>query len=259
MGPQSSEAQFPGFPGGGGEVPVIDASNLQQNSGTRSNTAKIANDTAAIRKHTNRIMEIEEINIVPEPWHGADMVATQQLLAILSEVVAQGEALHYLLRRPTPGLRLTDLYQGYLQPIEAWPVAYAGRSRAALDILGGTLETVHEQLKEEQQKQDTGTFVHIADFVAEAKGNLQISQLSAMIQIASAMQLIKTKHLLGATLNAQNVIAAHHLAREARGESFLATSLMLAGAHTGLVSQYDPGARGSVTFFNAVGAGGGFQ
>ena len=84
--------------------------------------------------------------------------------------------------------------------------------------LRGTLDTVHEQLRVEQRVREEHVLAELAAKTAHAAGNLDVTQTGNMITAQVVEELRKTRQLLGALMNAENVAHAHANNREAVSE-----------------------------------------
>ena len=126
-------------------------------------------------------------------------------------------ALHYqlanldvLMQERYPGTR-------YVPPTVWWE-DYQQWANTSLATLRGTLDTVHEQLRVEQRLREEHVLAELATKTASAAGNLDVTQTGNMLTAQVVEELRKTRQLLGALMNAENVAHAHTINREAVSE-----------------------------------------
>jgi P-type conjugative transfer protein TrbJ len=202
--PSSSQAQLDAF--GGGTI-VFDPSNFAKNTITAAQMIKqVINSTKEV--------ELMLKNLISTPWAGEDM---GRLLRLLDEVLAVEQALHYQLQNLDTAMR--QRYPGYAyEPPTFWWGDYEQWAGTSLDTLRGTLDTVHEQLRVEQRQHEEQIIGELADKTQNAAGNLDVTQTGNMIMVQVVEELRKTRQMLGALINAQNVTNAHVINREAVSE-----------------------------------------
>jgi hypothetical protein len=204
-GPPNPRLNPPVVPPGGAGLPVFDASNTAVNAITATRAGQIIiNQEQHITLHGKDFV-----------WTGTCWEETGRFLALLAEVLGYGDALHYL--RPQPGSALSATYPGFAEVKEWWPL-YQLWSTTSLDTLSGTLETVHYQLRPEQQEQEQRLLFEMQDRTQGATGNLDVSQTGNMIALQIVEEQRKLRQMLGATLNAQNIAASHHITYQAAKE-----------------------------------------
>jgi conjugal transfer/entry exclusion protein len=106
--PQASHAQFDG---GGGGIVVFDPSNFAKNSITAAQMLKqVANSTQEVA------LLLRNLIATGGAWED-----TAQLLRLLNEVLATGEALHYQL--PDLDQQMQQRFPGYIVP-SLWVTSY---------------------------------------------------------------------------------------------------------------------------------------
>jgi P-type conjugative transfer protein TrbJ len=140
---------------------------------------------------------------------------TEQLLRLLNEVLAAGEALHYQL--PDLDQQMQTRFPGYARP-PLWYPAYQQWTTTTLDTLRGTLDTVHEQLTPAQQTREEALLAALHRKTVNAVGNLDVTQTSNMFLGQVVEEQRKIRQLLGAQLNAQNVTQARTITTQAAAE-----------------------------------------
>jgi type IV secretion system protein TrbJ len=200
--PTDSQAQF-SF--GGGGIIVFDPSNFAKNTITAAQMIKqVINSTKEV--------ELMLRNLIAT---GGSWEETIVLLRRLDEVIATGEALHYQLTHLDQELRTR--YPGYVAP-DRWIPAYQNWTATSLDTLRGTLNTVHEQLKEEERLKEEALLASLKGKTELAVGNLDVSQTGNMIALQIVEEQRKIRQLLGALMNAQNVATAHQINLQAAAE-----------------------------------------
>jgi len=202
--PSSSRAQLDAF--GGGTI-VFDPSNFAKNTITAAQMIKqVINSTKEV--------ELMLKNLISTSWAGEDV---GRLLRLLDEVLAVERALHYQLQNLDATMR--ERYPGYgYEPPTFWWGDYEQWAVTSLDTLRGTLDTVHEQLRVEQRQHEEQIIAALADKTQNAAGNLDVTQTGNMIMVQVVEELRKTRQMLGALINAQNVTNAHVINREAVSE-----------------------------------------
>jgi hypothetical protein len=213
------------FPGGG-DIPVIDKSNLTVNTVTSESTSATA--TAA-----GTLVTQGQLNLTPSGIFPANPI--EQLIALLNEVLATGEAVHYQLGN-LPEI-FAHKYPGYFGVHQDWWELLGVLSPSALDTLQGTLNTVHEQMKPAAWILDELMLGVLRGATAGAYGNLSVSQLQSMATSALIDELRKSRQLMGANINAQNVAQAHQINLQMYGEKlthdYLEASAMDVVAYSG--------------------------
>jgi hypothetical protein len=188
----------PGFP-------VFDAANTAVNSVT-------ANRMVAQVINSERQIALQKRNLVAT---GGCWEDTGRFLGLLDEVLQYKDGLYYL--RPQPGQALDAIYFGFAE-VPPWWEIYPFWSGTTLNTLSGTLETVHYQLRPEQQIQEQALLEELKAKTQGALGNLDVSQTGNMITLQIVEEQRKLRQMLGATMNAQNVAAAHAITMEAAAQ-----------------------------------------
>ena len=147
----------------------------------------------------------------------ARTLALRPKVLLLDEVLAVEHALHYqlsnldaLMQERYPGTRYA--------PPTVWWEDYQQWANTSLATLRGTLDTVHEQLRVEQRLREEQVLADLAAKTANAAGNLDVTQTGNMITAQVVEELRKTRQMLGALINADNVAHAHAINREAVSE-----------------------------------------
>ena len=201
--PARSHAQFDG----GGGIIVFDPSNFAKNTITAAQMiTQVINSTKEV--------ELMLRNLIATGWAGEDAA---RLLRLLDEVLAVEHALHYQLANLDALMR--ERYPGYrYTPPTVWWEDYQQWANTSLDTLRGTLDTVHEQLRVEQRVREEQVVADLAAKTAGAAGNLDVTQTGNMIMVQVVEELRKTRQMLGALINADNVAHAHAINREAVSE-----------------------------------------
>jgi hypothetical protein len=208
-GPYVDKPNEPIIPPPGVGLPVFDEANTIVNaiSATRLGQV-ILNQEKHITIHGKDFV-----------WTGTCWEETDRFMALLAEVLQYEKSLHYLL--PSPGTKLDGLYKGFNTPtysdltLYPWWDTYQAWTETAIDTQAGTLETVHYQLRPEQQAQEQQLLVELQNKTQNPVGNLDVSQTGNMIALQVVEEQRKLRQLLGATMNAQNLGEAQRLTKEA--------------------------------------------
>jgi hypothetical protein len=200
---------------GGGTIPVIDTANLLVNQGTQGNTGAIAGAAGILVQQGER-------NLVPSGVYPAHDLA--QLINLINEVLPYREALHYLM--PNLGEVFGNRYGRFgLTPRDWWDLVSIF-STTGLDTLQGTLQTVHEQLKPLEWGLDTALLAVLKGSIANpAQGNLSITQIQSMATAHLIEELRKSRQMMGANINANNIAQAHHINMEMYSQRLLHDTL----------------------------------
>lgn len=192
---------------GGGGIIVFDPSNFAKNTITAAQMLKqVVNSTKEV--------ELMLRNLIATGWAGGDVT---RLLRLLDEVLAVEHALHYQLANLDALMQ--ERYPGtHYAPPTVWWEDYQRWANTSLATLRGTLDTVHEQLRIEQRVREEQVLADLAAKTANAAGNLDVTQTGNMITAQVVEELRKTRQMLGALINAENVAHAHAINREAVSE-----------------------------------------
>jgi P-type conjugative transfer protein TrbJ len=187
-------------------LPVFDAANTAVNA----HTAALLGEQVA---NSSRQVQLQEQDPTPTAscWE-----VTGAFLALLDEVLPYGNALHYQVR--SPAVALSETYPGFRGPPERWYPAYARWQQTSLDTMGGLLETVHYQLRPEQQAAEDRLLFELQRKTEQAAGNLDVSQTGNMITLQHVEEQRKLRQLLGAQINATTVLHAERLNVESTAE-----------------------------------------
>jgi|SoiMethySBSTD1v2_1073268.scaffolds.fasta_scaffold55151_2 P-type conjugative transfer protein TrbJ len=192
---------------GGGGIIVFDPSNFAKNTITAAQMLKqVINSTKEV--------ELMLRNLIATGWAGGDVT---RLLRLLDEVLAVEHALHYQLSNLDALMQ--ERYPGtQYAPPTVWWEDYQQWANTSLATLRGTLDTVHEQLRVEQRLREEQVLAELAAKTANAAGNLDVTQTGNMITAQVVEELRKTRQMLGALINAENVAHTHSINREAVSE-----------------------------------------
>ena len=184
---------------------VFDPSNFAKNTVTAAQMLKqVINSTREVE------FMLQNLSRTGGAWEN-----TAVLLRRLDEVIATGEALHYQLTSLDQEMR--SRYPGFVAP-GRWTPAYQRWTETSLDTLRGTLDTVHEQLQETERLKEEALLASLQNKTELATGNLDATQAGNMITLQIVEEQRKTRQLLGALLNAQNVATAHAINLQAAAE-----------------------------------------
>lgn len=192
-------------PVAGPGFPVFDAANTAVGAATAGHTGKLV-------INSERQIALQKRNLMTT---GGCWEDTGKFLGLLDEVLQYKDGLYYL--RPQPGQALDVIYPGFAEPGEWWPL-YEGWVTTSLNTLSGTLETAHYQLRPQRQFEEQLLLEELKNKTQGALGNLDVSQTGNMITLQIVEEQRKLRQMLGATMNAQNVAAAHRLTMEAAAQ-----------------------------------------
>ncbi len=209
MGPV--EAQL--FGGGGGMI-VFDPTNFTKNQITAAQMLlQVAN--------SNREVAMLLQNLIGTPGSYYEM---ERYLALLREVIdtgADGAKIHYY------GNTEADMlahYPGY-ERTDDWNATYGWLTATLLNTQRGMLNTVHEELRPEDDARVAAVEAALALKTEAAQGNLDVSQAGNYLAILQVDELRRQRHMLGALTNALTVAQAHTVNLQAQAEKATALAI----------------------------------
>ena len=206
-----AEAQL--FGGGGGLI-VFDPTNFTKNQITAAQLLlQVAN--------SNREVAMLLQNLIGTPGSYYEM---ERYLALLREVIdtgADGAKIHYY------GNTEADMlahYPGYART-EDWNATYGWLTDTLLNTQRGMLNTVHEELRPEDDARVAAVEAALALKTEAAQGNLDVSQAGNYLAILQVDELRRQRHMLGALTNALTVAQAHTVNLQAQAEKATALAI----------------------------------
>jgi hypothetical protein len=158
---------------GGGDLPVIDRSNLQVNAQTASNTAAIKRDTAKLVEFA-----IQNLQRVYGSYY--DM---RRYLAELQETLLALPPEQVITYLHDVDVYMQARFPGYFPLPEPWPAFYLASSDTGLNTLRLTLNTVRAELSPSDDIRLQGVIDELKGKTEYAKGNLDVTQTGNYIGI----------------------------------------------------------------------------
>jgi conjugal transfer/entry exclusion protein len=206
-----AEAQL--FGGGSGMI-VFDPTNFTKNQITAAQMLlQVAN--------SNREVAMLLQNLIGTPGSYYEM---ERYLALLREVIdtgADGAKIHYY------GNTEADMlahYPGYART-DDWNATYGWLTDTLLNTQRGMLNTVHEELRPEDDARVAAVEAELALKTEAAQGNLDVSQAGNYLAILQVDELRRQRHMLGALTNALTVAQAHTVNLQAQAEKATALAI----------------------------------
>ena len=196
--------------GTSGQLPVIDAANLVQNTLTALKTIEsVINEVQML---ANQVRQIETMlqntrNYGQGIW---DAQALPRLLR-LGQVIDQEQAIAYTMVNADSLFR--QRYPGY-RPVTDWSSTYDSWTSTTLDTLRGILNSAGLQGAEFATEQSRIQALQALSDSAE--GRMQALQVGNMMAAEQLQQLVKLRQLVVAQINAQTVYMASQTSRDAQ-------------------------------------------
>ena len=196
--------------GTSGQLPVIDAANLVQNTLTALKTIEsVINEVQML---ANQVRQIETMlqntrNYGQGIW---DAQALPRLLR-LGQVIDQEQAIAYTMVNADSLFR--QRYPGY-RPVTDWSNTYDSWTSTTLDTLRGILNSAGLQGAEFATEQ--GRIQALQALSDSAEGRMQALQVGNMMAAEQLQQLVKLRQLVVAQINAQTVYMASQTSRDAQ-------------------------------------------
>jgi len=193
-----------------GQLPVIDAANLVQNTVTALRMIEsVINEVEMI---ANQVRQLDNmIQNTRSFSRGVWDTDALPRLVRLGQVIAQEQAIAYSMANVDDLFR--QRYPGY-RPVTDWSSEYDSWARTTLDTLRATLDTV--RLHAEDFATEQGRLQALQALSDSAEGRMQALQLGTMMAGEQLQQLVKLRQLIIAQINAQNVYMAHQTNRDAQ-------------------------------------------
>jgi P-type conjugative transfer protein TrbJ len=192
-----------------GQIPVIDAANLAQNTTTALQAVEsVLKQVEMIR---NQMTQIE--NMVQNTTRLAGTWDAEALprLRRLGQIIEQEQAIAYQManidgefRRRFPGYR----------PLTDWAKEYELWTRTTMDTLRGTLNAA--RLHADNFATEQGRIQALQRMSDSAEGRMQALQVGNMMAAEQLQQLVQLRQLILAQMNAQNVYMAQQVNRDAQ-------------------------------------------
>ena len=192
-----------------GQIPVIDAANLVQNTTTALQAVEsVLKQVEMIR---NQMTQIE--NMVQNTTRLAGLwdAEARPRLQRLGQIIEQEQAIAYQMARIDAEFRRR--FPGY-RPVTDWGREYELWTRTAMDTLRGTLNAA--RLHAENFATEQGRIEALQRMSDSAAGRMQALQVGNMMAAEQLQQLVQLRQLILAQMNAQNVYMATQLNRDAQ-------------------------------------------
>ena len=196
--------------GTSGQLPVIDAANLVQNTLTALKTIEsVINEVQML---ANQVKQIETMlqNTRTYGQGTWDAQALPRLLR-LGQVIEQEQAIAYTMVNADSLFR--QRYPGY-RPVTDWSSTYDSWTSTTLDTLRGILNSAGLQGAEFATEQ--GRIQALQALSDSAEGRMQALQVGNMMAAEQLQQLVKLRQLVVAQINAQTVYMASQTSRDAQ-------------------------------------------
>jgi P-type conjugative transfer protein TrbJ len=220
-----------------GQLPVIDAANLVQNTMTALQT--IESVIHEVEMIANQVRQIENM-IQNTKTYGSgvwDTAALPRLLR-LGQVIEQEQALAYTMAN-VDGL-FRQRYPGY-RPVTDWSREYDTWTRTTLDTLRGALNSA--SLHGEDFATEQSRIQALQALSDSAEGRMQALQLGNMMAAEQLQQLVKLRQLMMAQINAQTVYMANQTNRDAQRAATQSQWIRNGNADAPLLQPTTPAAR----------------
>ncbi len=192
-----------------GQIPVIDAANLVQNTTTALQAIEsVLKQVEMIR---NQMTQIE--NMVQNTTRSAgiwDADALPRLLR-LGQIIEQEQAIAY--QMATVDGEFRRRFPGY-RPVTDWAKEYELWTRTTMDTLRGTLNSA--RLHADNFATEQGRIQALQAMSDSAEGRMQALQVGNMMAAEQLQQLVQLRQLVLAQMNAQNVYMAQQLNRDSQ-------------------------------------------
>ena len=220
-----------------GQLPVIDAANLVQNTLTALKTIEsVINEVQMI---ANQVRQLETMVQNTKGFsQGLWDTDAQPRLLRLGAVIDQEQAIAYTMAN-VDGL-FRQRYPGY-RPVTDWSSEYELWTRTTLDTLRGTLNSV--RLHGEGFATEQGRIQALQAMSESAEGRMQALQVGNMMAAEQLQQLVQLRQLVMAQINAQNVYMAAQTNREAQRAATQSEWIRNGNAEAPPLEAATPGAR----------------
>ncbi len=199
-------------PSAAGQIPVIDAANLAQNTTTALQAVEsVLKQVEMIR---NQMTQIENMVQNTTRWAGLWDSEALPRLRRLGQIIEQEQAIAYQMagidaefRRRFPGYR----------PVTDWAKEYELWTRTTMDTLRGTLTSA--RLHADNFATEQGRIEVLQRMSDSAEGRMQALQVGNMMAAEQLQQLVQLRQIILAQMNAQNVYMANQVNRDAQQDA----------------------------------------
>jgi hypothetical protein len=137
--------------------------------------------------------------------------------ALLHEVLQTGAAGARITYDDDTESEMLRHYPGYVTT-DDWNTTYDWLTRTHLNTQRGALNTVHEELRPEDDARVQAIEDALATKTEQAQGNLDVSQAGNYLAILQVDEARRQRHMLGALTNALIVAQSHQVNLQAQAE-----------------------------------------
>jgi conjugal transfer/entry exclusion protein len=198
------EAQF-GL--GGGGLIVFDPTNFTKNEITAAQMLlQVANSNHEVA------MMLQNLIGTPGTYYHMD-----RYRALLQEVFQTGATGSRITYYDDTESEMLLHYPGY-EPPDDWNRTYGWLTETHLNTQRGALNTVHEELRPEDDVRVQAIEDDLALKTEQAQGNLDVSQAGNYLAILQIDEARRQRHMLGALTNALVVAQSHQVNLQAQAE-----------------------------------------
>ncbi len=207
-----AEAQFIG--GGGNGMIVFDPTNFTKNTITAAQMLlQVGNSNKEVA------MMIQNLIATGGAYYPRD-----RYIALLQEVINTGAAGARITYYDNTESEMLRHYPGY-ERTDDWNETYNWLTATHLNTQRGALNTVHEELRPEDDARIQEIENALATKTELARGNLDVSQAGNYLAILQIDEARRQRHMLGALTNALIVAQAHSVNLQAQAEKATAMAI----------------------------------
>jgi P-type conjugative transfer protein TrbJ len=192
-----------------GNMPVIDATNLIQNTTTAAQTTATAASTASMLANQVQQLQMDVDNIQNYSGYSSWQSTLANELNELSSIVSQGNALSQNMQNSAANFNQN--YPGY-QSTQNYPQAYQAWSTSTMSTFQNTLQNAGLQLSDLQN--DQTTLNALQNLNNSPQGRLQAIQVGNNLTALVANQMLQLRQLIANQTNAQSTYLAYQVQKE---------------------------------------------
>ncbi len=201
----TAEAQFIG--GGGNGMIVFDPTNFTKNTLTAAQMLlQVGNSNKEVAMMIQNLLAT-----------GGAYYPMNQYVALLQEVLNTGAAGARITYSDNTESEMLRHYPGY-ERTDDWTHTYDWLTQTHLNTQRGALNTVHEELRPEDDARVQAIENALATKTELARGNLDVSQAGNYLAILQIDEARRQRHMLGALTNALIVAQSHNVNLQAQSE-----------------------------------------
>jgi conjugal transfer/entry exclusion protein len=192
---------------GGGGLIVFDPTNFTKNTLTAAQLLlQVGNSNKEVA------MMIQNLLATGGAYYPMDRYA-----ALLHEVLQTGAAGARITYDDDTEREMLRHYPGYVTT-DDWNTTYDWLTQTHLNTQRGALNTVHEELRPEDDARVQAIEDALATKTEQAQGNLDVSQAGNYLAILQVDEARRQRHMLGALTNALIVAQSHQVNLQAQAE-----------------------------------------